>query len=608
MIYSTGKTGRNEQELKMQPLTQDRVAAAGRPGLLAPDTSGMNFYRADPALTDLLRLHLPDVLFRHIEPHLDRLGELAGGHLDECARLADRHPPVLHQRDRFGSDSQHIEYHPAYRELENAAFGQFGIHAMSVRKGILGWPDKYPVVAKHAFTFLFNQAEFGLGCPINVTDGCAKLLNNFGSEALKARYLDGLTETDMSKLTQGGQFMTEKEGGSDVGTLTTTAVPEGDHWRLYGEKWFCSNADAEIVMLLARPEGAGPGTRGVGLFLMPRRLEDGSQNHYRIVRLKDKLGTRSMASGEIKLEGAIAYAVGKLDRGFVQMAEMVNSSRLSNGVKSTALMRRAHHDAMTVAKNRVVFGQRIIDLPLARRQLMKIGLATEQALSMSFLTADALDRAEAGSQDAAALLRILTPTLKFRATRDARKVCGDALEMRGGIGYIEEFATARLLRDAHLGSIWEGTGNIVAIDTLKRAVGRHGADSALAADLHARLDDSANVPQAWRDRLRGLSDRAVAFTREVASRSDNEAEARRATSLLYHVASAVALAWEGGRIHELRGDARRLLWSRMVVDHRIAAGDPFRLTENAAQRAITGHLLGERDVGMTEVGELLAAP
>jgi acyl-CoA dehydrogenase len=608
MIHSPGRTGRIDRELEMQPLKQDRSASAGRPGLLAPDTSGMNFYRADPALTDLLRLHLPDALFRHIEPHLDRLGELAGGHLDECARLADRHPPVLHQRDRFGSDAQHIEYHPAYRELENAAFGQFGIHAMSVRKGILGWPDKYPVVAKHAFTFLFNQAEFGLGCPINVTDGCAKLLNNFGSEALKARYLDGLTQTDMSKLTQGGQFMTEKEGGSDVGTLTSTAVQEGDHWRLYGEKWFCSNADAEVVMLLARPDGAGPGTRGVGLFLMPRRLEDGSQNHYRIVRLKDKLGTRSMASGEIKLEGAIAYAVGKLDRGFVQMAEMVNSSRLSNGVKSTALMRRAHHDAMTVAKNRVVFGQRIIDLPLARRQLMKIGLATEQALSMSFLTADALDRAEAGSQDAAALLRILTPTLKFRATRDARKVCGDALEMRGGIGYIEEFATARLLRDAHLGSIWEGTGNIVAIDALKRAVGRHGADSALAADLHARLDDSANVPQAWRDRLRGLSDRAIGFTREVAGRSDNEAEARRATSLLYHVASAVALTWEGGRIHDMRGDARRLLLSRMVVDHRIATGDPFRLTENAAQRAITGHLLGERDVGMTEVGELLSAP
>src|ERR1700704_501370 len=603
------KIGRNEQEINMQqPLKHDRgTTSADKPGLLAPDTTGMNFYRADPALTDLLRLHLPEPLFAHIEPHLDRLGGLAGGHLGQCAKAPDRHTPVLRQRDRFGRDSQTIEYHPAYRDLEKAAFGKFGIHAMSIRKGIMGWPDKYPVVAKHAFTFLFNQAEFGLGCPINVTDGCAKLLNNFGSEALKAKYLDGLTQTDMSKLTQGGQFMTEKEGGSDVGTLTTAAVQEGDHWRLHGEKWFCSNADAKVVMLLARPEGAGPGTRGVGLFLMPRSSDEGPHNNYRIVRLKDKLGTRSMASGEIKLEGAIAYAVGKLDRGFVQMAEMVNSSRLSNGVKSTALMRRAYHDAMPGARTRVVFGSRIIDLPLARRQLMKIMLATEQALSMSFLTADALDRAKAGSQDAAALLRILTPTLKFRATRDARKVCGEAMEMRGGIGYIEEFATARLLRDAHLGSIWEGTGNIVAIDALKRAVGRHGADAALAADLHVRLDDSANVPQAWRKRLPDLTDRAVGFAREVASRTDNEAEARRATSLLYHIASAVALAWEGGRIHEMRGDARRLLLSRVVIDHRVSASDPFRLAENSTQRAITGHLLGERAVGMAEVGELLSA-
>jgi acyl-CoA dehydrogenase len=585
-----------------------RIAAQSAvANLIAPDTSGMNFYRADPALADLLRIHLPDALFKHIEPHLDRLGALAGGPLDEFARMADKHAPVLHHRDRFGRDAQWIEYHAAYRELEKVAFGEFGIHAMSHRKGILGWPQIFPVVAKHAFTFLFNQAEFGMGCPINVTDGAAKLLSKYGDDALKAKYLDGLTQTDMTKLTQGGQFMTEKEGGSDVGTLATTAVQEGDHWRLTGEKWFCSNADAEIVMLLARPEGAEAGTRGVGLFLMPRRLDGGSLNHYRIVRLKDKLGTRSMASGEIKLEGAIGYAVGRLDRGFVQMAEMVNSSRLSNGVKSTALMRRAFHDAMAVAQGRVVFGQRIIDLPLARRQLMKIMLATEQGLSMSFLAADALDRAEAGSQDAAALLRILTPTLKFRATRDARKVCGDAMEMRGGIGYIEEFATARLLRDAHLGSIWEGTGNIVALDALKRAVGRHGAEAALAADLHARLDDSAGVPQAWRDRLRDLTDRAIALARAVAGRADGEAEARRATSVLYHVASAVALTWEGSRIYAMRGDARRVLLSRLVVDHRLAAKDPFTLRNDGIERAIAGHLLGDRAAGMTEVGEMLTA-
>ncbi|MGJ5033518.1 MULTISPECIES: acyl-CoA dehydrogenase family protein [unclassified Bradyrhizobium] len=591
-----------------QFLRRDDVMTGGaRPELLAPDTTGLNFYRADPALADLLRIHLPEALFRHLVPHLDRLGELAGSYLDECARLADRHGPVLHQRDRFGRDVQWVEYHPAYRELERAAFGEFGIHAMSIRKGILGWPTKYPVTAKHAFTYLFNQAEFGLGCPINVTDGCAKLLASFGSDGLKAKYLDGLTQTDMRKLTQGGQFMTEKEGGSDVGTLTTVAVPEGDHWRLHGEKWFCSNADAKVVMLLARPQGAEAGTRGVGLFLMPRFLDDGSQNHYRIVRLKDKLGTRSMASGEIKLEGAVAYAVGRLDRGFVQMAEMVNSSRLSNGVKSTALMRRAWHDAITVARNRVVFGKRIVDLPLGRRQLLKILLATEQALSLSFLTADALDRAEAGSQDAAALLRILTPTLKFRATRDARKVCGDALEMRGGIGYVEEFVTARLLRDAHLGSIWEGTGNIVALDALKRAVGRHGAEAALAADLHARLDDSAVVPQAWRDQLHRLVDRAVGFAREVAGRADNESEARRATSLLYHVASAVSTTWESGRIHAMRGDARRLLLAKLIVAHRLTPSDPFRLAENRMDDAIATLLLGERTADMEEVGELLSA-
>jgi hypothetical protein len=179
------------------------------------------------------------------------------------------------------------------------------------------------------------------------------------------------------------------------------------------------------------------------------------------------------------------------------------------------------------------------------------------------------------------------------------------MEMRGGIGYIEEFATARLLRDAHLGSIWEGTGNIVAIDALKRAIGRHGADAALAADLHARIDDSAAIPNAFRERLRQLTDSAVGFAGEVASRSENEAEARRATSLLYHAASAVALAWEAARIHEMRGDARRLLLSRLVIDHRLSARDPFRLADDAKQRAITDILLGDRAIGMAEASELV---
>ncbi len=574
---------------------------------IAPDTTGLNFFRADPSLVDLLQIHLPQKFVDHITPHLDRLGALAGDHLDSCARLADRHPPVLHPRDRFGRDVQWIEYHPAYRELENAAYGQFGIHAMSHRKGILGWPETYPAAAKHAFTYLFNQAEFGLGCPINVTDGAAMLLSRFGDDRLKAKYLDGLTQTDMTKLTQGAQFMTEKEGGSDVGKLTTTAVREGEHWRLTGEKWFCSNADAQLAMLLARPQGAPGGTRGVGLFLLPRTLDDGSPNSYRIVRLKDKLGTRSMASGEIKLEGAVAYAVGNLDRGFVQMAEMVNWSRLSNGVKSTALMRRAMHDALTVARGRTAFGHRIIDLPLARRQLLKLLVPLEQALSLCFVTASTLDRAEQqGSQEAALLLRILTPTLKFRSTRDARKVCGDALEMRGGIGYVEEFASARVLRDSYLGSIWEGTSNIVALDAITRAIGRHGAESALAADLHARLKESGAIPQTFRDTLKHAIDRAVRFATAVASSSDNEGDARRATTLLYRTASAVTLAWEAGQIAERRGDARRLLLSKLVVDHHLTPSDPYAIGSGAREQEIADALFGEAAVPMERVRQQLS--
>ena len=573
-------------------------------GIIAPDTTGLNFFRADPSLADLLRIYLSPALYRHIEPHLDRLGALAGGPLDEWARLADRHPPVLHHRDRFGRDAQWIEYHPAYRELERVAYGEFGIHAMSHRPGILGWPETHPAVAKHAFTFLFNQAEFGLGCPINVTDGAAMLLARFGDAALKAKYFDGLTSTDMARLTQGAQFMTEKEGGSDVGRLTTTAVRDGEQWRLHGEKWFCSNADAAIAMVLARPEGAPSGTRGLGLFLVPRRLDDGSPNRYRIIRLKEKLGTRSMASGEIKFEGAVAHLVGRADRGFAQMAEMVNWSRLSNGVKSTALMRRAMHDALAVARGRIAFGRPVIALPLARRQLVKMLLPLEEALSMCFATADALDRAEAGSQEAALLLRLLTPVLKFRATRDARKVCGDALEMRGGVGYIEEFAPARLVRDAHLGSIWEGTGNIVALDALTRAIGRHGADAVLAAMLTERLAEASSIPAAFRAFLQRRVDRAIAFAQATAGNPGHEAEARRATSALYHAASAVSLAWEAHRIHEHRGDARRLLLSALVVAHHLSVQDPLGAEGGGAR--LGERLLDEAPVPMAEAAALVA--
>jgi len=576
---------------------------------IAPDTRGMNFYRDDESLLDLLALYLPDDLRVHLAPHLDRLGALAAGELDECAALADRHPPVLHQRDRFGRDRQWIEYHPAYRRLEAVAYGEFGIHAMSHRP-ILGWPTPLPAVAKHAFTLLFNEAEFGLGCPINVTDSAAHLIRLFGDDAVKTRFLPRMLSQDMAELWQGAQFMTEKSGGSDVGSLTSTAIRATDGWRIHGEKWFCSNADAAVATLLARPEGAPQGTRGLGLFVMPRLLDDGMPNRYRIVRLKDKLGTRSMASGEISLEGAIAYPLGHLDAGFKQMAEMINWSRLSNGVKSAALMRRALHDARQVYRHRLVFGARLLDLPLAQRQLLKIQLPSEQALSMSFFTAAALDSAERPGPDggraneARAVLRLATPVLKMRATRDARRVTGDAMEVRGGCGYVEDFVNPRLLRDAHLGSIWEGTSNIVGIDAIRRAIGRNGCQSAYQAALLDRLERCGELPVAFTDELRaGLRD---AIELAEAADEPDELWVRQAVTALYHASSAILLAWEGCETARRRGDARRVLWARLALDHRLYASGPLSRVDRQRERAIADAMLADARSTVTELAPLLS--
>src|SRR5439155_18700145 len=257
--------------------------------------------------------------------------------------------------------------------------------------------------------------------PVSVSDTSNFIIKRYGSEPLKKLLLDRLLSQDPATMLKGTQFMTEKAGGSDVGALETEAERVGigadgvERWKLHGQKWFCSHADADVAVLLARPRGAAPGTQGLGMFAMPRRLEDGSRNSYRIVRLKDKLGTRSMASGEILLEGAVAYLVGDAGLGFKQMMEQVNLSRLSHGVRASAMMRRCVNEALVCARSRVAFGKTIIEYPLLRRQLLKIIVPTEQALSMFLFTANAMDRANAGSKEAESLLRILTPLLKFRA-------------------------------------------------------------------------------------------------------------------------------------------------------------------------------------------------
>ncbi|MET4697540.1 acyl-CoA dehydrogenase [Constrictibacter sp. MBR-5] len=537
-----------------------------------PDSRGTNLWRADPNLGRLLGLYMPAGLRAHLEPHLDRLGELAGGELDELAGIADRNGPELRPRTRRGEDANAVDYHPAYRAMEKIAFGDYGLAALSHRGGVLGWNAPMPPAAKYAITYLFVQAEFGLCCPVSMTDSLTRSLRKFGSPDLVARYLPALTSQDMDALYQGAMFMTEQGAGSDVAATAVEAHPANDGtWRLSGDKWFCSNADAELAMVLARRADAGPGLKSVSLFLLPRTLPDGTANAYRIVRLKDKLGTRSMASGEIRLEGATAWMVGEAGAGFRQMADMINNSRLSNGVRAAGLMRRAVTEALHVANNRVAFGRRLIELPLMRRQLAKMILPMEQARTMAFQTAEVLRRSDAGEEGAYALLRIMTPLIKFRACRDARRVTGDAMEVRGGCGYIEEWPDARLLRDAHLGSIWEGTSNIVALDVM-RAVKREGSLEALTLHVNGLLAEAGNMPE-----LPPVLERASALARRAVAEG-GEILTRQAATALYNVTTAAAMAWEAAKLD----DPRRLTLARMVLRHRLLPRDPLDAGEDGA--------------------------
>src|SRR6266702_1913134 len=568
---------------------------------IAPDCAGQNFYAIDRGLRDLVRLYLQPNDFRRLEPHFDRLGVLAGGRLDELARVADKHPPILNARDRFGRDEDWIDYHSSYREMEQIAFGDFQFHAMSHRAGTLGMDRPLPAVAKYALQYLFVQAEFGLMCPISVTDTSIHLIRKFASAELKDYLLPKMLSGDDATMWKGTQFMTERAGGSDVGAIQTIARCDDGEWRLYGDKWFCSHADADVALLLARPEGAPPGTKGLALFALPRRLQDGRRNTYRIVRLKDKLGTRSMASGEIRLEGAVAYLVGEADRGLKQMMEQVNLSRLSHGVRAAAMMRRCVNEAMVCARGRKAFGKTVIEYPLLRRQLLKMTVPTEQALSIFLFSANAMDRANAGSKGAESVLRILAPLLKFRACRDNVPVATGAMEVRGGNGYIEEWVQPRLVRDAHIGVLWEGTSNINALDIITRAVGKGRAHRTLAGELQKLLDEATPIPAAFRNRLRVALERALVFAERVAAEPALEASARQAASSLYHVTSSILMIREAA---QPGADARRALYARFVLEHRLSARDPLAPRHGDWEREAAELIFSERNVAIAEIAEL----
>ena len=421
-----------------------------------PDPPNESYWDASPDFRALCRRKLGNGAWEWAEPQLAAMGERAAREVAPLAVVADREQPRLVSHDQRGHRISRVEYHPAYREMERIAYGS-GMIAMKYQTHE---HSHAAPIAGFALGYLFSMAEMGLYCPLCMTDGVARILTRYGTHEQSAAVVPHLTSTDPGTLWTGAMFLTERAGGSDVGANETVARKGADGvWRLTGHKWFCSNVDAEAALVTARPEGASSGTKGLRTFLLLTRDNPGVS----IERLKDKLGVRSMPTGEVTLTDAVVEEVG----GFAPMTEMLNLSRLYNSVAACAVIGRSVYEARHYIERRQAFGRPVLEWPLAQETFWDLEAEHAAALMLTFETVDALARADAGDEEAARLHRILTPITKAVTGKLAVPCVSEAMELIGGNGYIEESPLPRLLRDAQVLPIWEGTTNILVLDALR---------------------------------------------------------------------------------------------------------------------------------------------
>ncbi len=450
-----------------------------------PVVDADDWYQPDEHLRWLVRRLVGEAVWPVADAALGDLGRLVPGVIEPLAVMADRHPPVLHHYNRRGERIDEIEFHPAYRELERVVTG-FGVVRAGHVPGWRGLAGRAPGTLVAAMNYLLLQADLSVtGCPIGMMDAGARCLER-NDPALAQRFVPRLTDDTGNHMTMA-MFLTEKAGGSDVGANQTVATRQDDgSWRLNGEKWFASCPHSDLILVMARPEGAGAGTRGLGLFLVPRLLEDGSRNGLILHRLKEKFGTRGMASAEARLRDAVAWPVGDLERGMRQMLDMVNATRVGIAATTAAVMRRSAFESLEHARQRTTFGRTLETHPLMADTLAELVVDATAGLSAAMYVAEMLQRADAGDGAAADTGRLLTPLFKAHGCERARLCATEAMEVRGGNGAIEDWPNSRILRDTYIHSIWEGPGNIMALDVL-RAIA-HGAAPAYLADVERRAE------------------------------------------------------------------------------------------------------------------------
>jgi alkylation response protein AidB-like acyl-CoA dehydrogenase len=458
----------------------------------AADTT--DWYLPDEHLRWLTRRTVGEGLWPVADGALRELGTMVPQVIEPLARTADRNPPVLRPYNGRGERIDEIEFHPAYKELESRVLG-FGAVRAAYMPGWRGLTRRAPRSLITAMLSLILESDQAItGCPIGMMDAAARCLER-NDPALAARFLPGIVD-DAGKHLTVAMFLTEKAGGSDVGANECVATAAGDGtWRLSGEKWFASCAHSDLILVLARPGGAPAGPRGLGLFLMPRLLEDGTRNSYVIHRLKEKFGTRAMASAEVGLREAFAWQVGTLERGLPQMMDMVNATRVGIATATAGAMRRSASEALTHTHGRSTFGRRLDLHPLMRDTLAELVVDSVAGLTAAMGVAELADAADSGDHEAEAALRLLTPLFKMHGTERARVCATESMEVRGGNGFIEDWPDARLLRDVYVHAIWEGSGNVIALD-VQRAL-EHGALPGYLGDTERRAEGvSAGGPVA----------------------------------------------------------------------------------------------------------------
>ena len=483
----------------------------------------------DPYLEPWLISRVPRMA--EYRAQLNEFRDWALTEVDAQANYTDRYaPPAVETYDRNGEVVNRIVANRWYEEQ----------HQELYRRGIIGMP--YIENAPHLLTFtmgyLLAQADISLHCPVTLTGAVAYVLDSHAPESVSQRYLYDVIRMD-GHVKTGGTWATEQHGGSDVGATTTVAIRDGDRFALQGLKWFASNANSGLAVATARPEGAPQGSAGLGLYLVPSHLDDGRPNHFRIRKLKDKLGTKGLPTGEIELLGAEAVEIAPPPEGFKLMMEALEYSRVHNAVGSVGIQRRSLQEALAWARTRHAFGHVLTDYPMVQDDLLRMRVQFEAGALLAFEAAIAFDEVQQTAEHRT-WLRLATALAKYLTAEYAIAASRSALELIGGNGYTSDYPVARLLRDAQVLTVWEGPANIQALELLRMLSPRYQGWERYHDRVQGVLD---RLPGALGRLHEPLTQRLAGDSEAVKVTLDSERSSQQyARKLLHRLSQSLAFA------------------------------------------------------------------